>query len=366
MTNAHSLHKKIYWWLVITVSALVAIGLLNLYSIFHRGGDTHLFYLQMIWIFLGFFVFFGLSFIPYSVFTRLAYWLYFLNLLMLFCVPFLGSSFGGAKRWLDFGLFHYQPAETTKLVLILLLARILSTKRSWDELSWMTLIKPLFLIALPVFLIVRQPDLGTAMITLIISGSLIVFARVHKSILLSFLALIFLTAPLTWTFGLKEYQKDRILTFFSPDRDPRGSGYNAIQSKIAIGSGLFFGKGFGKGTQSQLEFLPERHTDFIFSVLSEEHGFIGSMVTLFLFLFLIYLGFFESATLARDKEGMFLAVGMSFYLFWHIFINMGMTMGLLPIVGIPLPLLSYGGSSLITTMSALGFISSVYYRRNLF
>ncbi len=231
--------------------------------------------------------------------------------------------------------------------------------------NFMGLLKPLILVFLPVLLIVLQPDLGTALITLIITGSVIIFSKVRRNIL--FFAILFIVgaSPLAWNFVLKDYQKNRILTFISPGRDPKGLGYNSIQSRIAIGSGQALGKGFRKGTQSQLEFLPERHTDFIFSVLSEEHGFVGSFVTLLLFLFLIYMGF-ETAFQSRDKEGVFLCLSMGFYLFWHIFINMGMTMGLLPIVGIPLPLISYGGSSLLSAMVALGVISSVSRRRYLF
>jgi rod shape determining protein RodA len=164
---------------------------------------------------------------------------------------------------------------------------------------------------------------------------------------------------------LHDYQKNRVLTFMSPNNDPRGSGYNSIQSKIAVGSGRFFGKGFRKGTQSQLEFLPERHTDFIFSVLSEEHGFVGSLAVVGLFCTLFHLGI-RIAMHARDKFGALLTVGVMSYVFWHMFVNIGMVIGLLPIVGVPLPLLSYGGSSMLTTMAGLGLVSSIAYRRYLF
>ena len=203
-------------------------------------------------------------------------------------VSLFGSVFGGSRRWLDLGLFNYQPSETFKIILIFLLARILSTKRSWRAMTTMELIKPLCLILFPVLFIIFQPDLGTALITLIITSSIIVFAKVHKNILFFSILFILSISPIAWNFVLKDYQKNRILTFISPGRDPRGTGYNTIQSKIAIGSGQFLGKGFQKGTQSQLEFLPERHTDFIFSVLSEEHGFIGSVVTILLFFIFNY------------------------------------------------------------------------------
>jgi rod shape determining protein RodA len=171
--------------------------------------------------------------------------------------------------------------------------------------------------------------------------------------------------PIAWKYALRDYQRARITNFISPANDPRGSGYNSIQSKIAVGSGKFLGKGFRKGTQSQLEFLPERHTDFIYSVLGEEYGFLGSIMTLGLFCWLFLIGLRISST-ARDKFGAMLAVGVLAYVFWHMFVNMGMVIGLLPIVGVPLPLLSYGGSSMLTTMSGLGIISSAAYRRYLF
>ena len=359
--------KKLNWRLIVTITTLLIIGLINLYSISHRphSTTTHLFYLQLIWISLGAFVFMCVTFINYHFFTRMAYILYFINLFFLLLVYFFGSVFGGSKRWLDLGLFHYQPSETLKIILIFVLARILSSKRSWRAMTLGELTKPLILIFIPVLFIILQPDLGTGLIICIITGSIIIFAKVHRSILFSSILFTLLISPLIWNFFLKEYQKERIFTFISPGRDPRGTGYNTIQSKIAIGSGQFLGKGFQKGTQSQLEFLPERHTDFIFSVLSEEHGFMGSIVTILVFLFLIILGV-HTAFQSKDKVGIFLCIGMCFYIFWHMFINIGMTMGLLPIVGIPLPLLSYGGSSLLTTMIALGVISSVSYRRYLF
>ena len=365
--TTNNIIKKLNWPLIVTTSILLIIGLINIYSASYRTQDTsvNLFYMQLIWVVLGFTVFFFISLIDYHFLTRTAYILYGLNIISLIAVSLFGNVFGGAKRWLDLGLFNYQPSETTKLVLIVLLARILSTKRSWRFMTFVELLKPAILITLPIIFIVSQPDLGTALITLIIASSILIFAKVNKNILLSSLGIIIFITPLVWSFGLKEYQKNRILTFISPDRDPSGTGYNIIQSKIAIGSGQVLGKGFQKGTQSQLEFLPERSTDFIFSVLSEEHGFIGSIITILLFLFLILIGF-HSAFQSRDKDGVFLCVGMSFYLFWHTFINIGMTMGIVPVVGIPLPLISYGGSSLLTTMVALGVISSVSCRRYLF
>ena len=353
--------------LVVAIISLTLIGLINLYSITHlpHVNLTHLFYQQLIWICLGGLIFVFITFLDFHFFIRIAYIIYTINILFLVFVHLFGNTYGGAKRWLDLGWFNFQPAEMNKIILILVLARILSTKRSWNVLNLSKLLQITILTLIPLVFVVLQPDLGTALITLIISASILIFAKVSKTILLSAFALTLFVTPLAWNFFLKDYQKNRVLNFISPERDPKGTGYNIIQSKIAIGSGTTFGKGFQKGTQAQLEFLPERHTDFIFSVLSEEYGFTGSVITIMLFLFLISRGF-NVAFQSRSKSGVYLSVGMSFYLFWHMFINVGMTMGLLPVVGIPLPLLSYGGSSMLTTMTALGFISSVSYRKYLF
>jgi len=220
-------------------------------------------------------------------------------------------------------------------------------------------------LALPFALVVKQPDLGTAMMLVAIGGSMLLFVKVRKSILITALLAVVIAVPVAWNFGLRDYQKNRVLTFLSPTTDPRGTGYNSIQSKIAVGSGKFWGKGFRKGTQAQLEFLPERHTDFIYSVLSEEWGFAGSIFVIgcFMILFLIST---KIANQANDKFAALLIIGVMSYVFWHMFINIGMVIGLLPIVGIPLPLLSYGGTSMLTTMCGLGVVSSVAYRRYLF
>ena len=226
-------------------------------------------------------------------------------------------------------------------------------------------IASVILVLVPFALIMKQPDLGTAMMIIAISGSMILFTKVKKHIIVAAIVLISISLPIAWEYILHDYQKNRVLTFLSPENDPRKTGYNALQSRYAVGSGQFFGKGFRKGTQSQLEFLPERHTDFIYSVLSEEHGFVGSITTIGLFCILFFL-ILRIAYQARDKFGALVAVGVLSYIFWHMFVNVGMVVGLLPIVGVPLPLLSYGGSSMLTTMLGLGLISSVSFRRYLF
>lgn len=359
--------KRIDWWFVIYILVLNIIGLLNLFSATHSGAShiSRLFFLQIIWLASGWLLFTIVTFFNYDWYRRMALIIYFINLSLLALVPFIGKSYYGAKRWLDLGFSSFQPSETMKLALILILARILSTKSKPGGMGFFDLIIPSLLVLIPFALVVRQPDLGTALLIGIIGFSMILFIGVRRYIIILALVLGFVGSILTWKYGLKTYQKNRIETFMEPDKDPRGSGYNSIQSKIAVGSGRFLGKGFRKGTQAQLEFLPERHTDFIFSVLSEEHGFVGAVTTIGLFSMLFFLAI-RIGSQAKDRFGSLMVVGCLSYLFGHMAVNIGMVIGLLPIVGIPLPLLSYGGSSMFSTMLCLGIISSVSYRKFLF
>lgn len=364
-----TLFNKIEWNLVIVILALNLIGLLNLYSATHgpHSADMQpLFIKQLVYLFVGWSIFFITTFVDYSIVSRLAYVVYFLNLGAVLFVTFFGRVALGAQRWIDLGFFSYQPSETMKLAMIMVLAKAMHLRNtSGSGMGLRQLLFPLVLLLIPFGLVVEQPDLGTGLMLLAISGSMMIFMKIRKSILFVVILAGVITLPLAWKFALRDYQKNRVINFLSPTNDPRGSGYNSIQSKIAVGSGKIVGKGFQKGTQSQLEFLPERHTDFIFSVLSEEHGFVGSILTISLFIFLFIVGLRISST-SRDKFGALLTIGVISYIFWHMFVNIGMVIGLLPIVGVPLPLLSYGGSSMLTTMTGLGLVSSVAYRRYLF
>lgn len=354
---------------VFVVLILNFIGLINLYSATHgisAENMSNLFVQQIVWLSAGWLIFFILTFVDYQIFFRMAYVLYFLNLMTLLAVTLFGKVAYGAQRWIDLGFFRFQPSETMKLSLIILFARILSEKNSAGPgMTFKDMLLPLIILAIPFVMVVEQPDLGTALMMVGIGGLLLLFIKIRKSIIIGLALTVVIAAPLAWHFVLRDYQKNRVLTFLSPTTDPRGTGYNSIQSKIAVGSGKFLGKGFRNGTQSQLEFIPERHTDFIFSVLSEEHGFLGSMlaVSMFMFLFLIML---KISNQANDKFAALLTMGVFFYVFIHMFVNIGMVIGLLPIVGVPLPLLSYGGTSMLTTMAGLGIVSSVAYRRYLF
>ncbi len=365
-----TLFKKFDLNLIFVIVAISIIGLINLFSATHDVQNTtnqldQIFLTQVVWFAAGFSIFGILTILDYKILSKLAYVMYGLNVLALAAVPIIGKSFYGAKRWIDLGFFKYQPSETMKIILIILLAKIFSQKSYPHGLGFKNLILPLILIMIPFSLTVKQPDLGTGMMILFSSFSIIFFVGIKRNVLITALAVILVVVPVTWKFGLKDYQKNRIHTFMDPNTDPRGAGYNSIQSKIAVGSGKFFGKGFRKGTQSQLNFLPEHHTDFIFSVLSEENGFVGSVTTLLLFVILIVISL-KIASQARDKFGALIVVGGASIVFWHAFINIGMVIGLLPIVGIPLPLMSYGGSIMITTMTCLGLISSVSIRKFIF
>jgi len=359
--------KRIDWNLALYIVALNFVGLINLYSATHGPQSTtlNLFMIQSVWLLFGWIVFFIVTLFDYDYLKRISYFIYMLNIVALTLVPFIGKSFYGAKRWLSLGFANYQPAETMKIALILVLARALAGKSKPDGLGIRDLIFPLTLTLVPFALIAKQPDLGTAIMVFAIFASMVIFVGIKRSVVISAVVIGIGVFYVGWNFGLKEYQKNRIETFLNPGKDPRGTGYNSIQSKIAVGSGKIVGRGFRKGTQSQLEFLPERHTDFIFSVLSEEFGFVGSLTTVVFFVFLL-LAMIRIAQQARDKFGVLLVVGVLSYLFFHAFVNIGMVLGLLPIVGVPLPLLSYGGSSLLATMVCLGLASSVAYRKFLF
>ena len=270
----------------------------------------------------------------------------------------------GATRWLSFGGIGLQPSELMKIVIIVVLARYFAERASAQGFSLKGLAVPGALLLVPVLLIMKQPDLGTAMLLLAIGGTMALFAGIRRLTLTVLVAGGAAAACGGW-FLLHDYQRQRIYTFLNPENDPLKSGYHIIQSKIAVGSGGLFGQGFRKGTQAQLSFLPERHTDFAFSVFAEEWGFVGCLLLIVLYLLIVLWGLYI-ARQASDRFGMFLALGVSAMLFWHIIVNLGMIMGLLPVVGVPLPLFSYGGTSMLTTMTGVGLLLNVSMRRFMF
>ena len=359
--------KKISLSFLLCILALQALGLLSLYSASYgiQGENLYLFKQQVIWFFLGWLLFFTIYYSKMDFISKMIWPAFLLNVLALVLVFFIGREAYNSTRWLDLGLFHYQPSETLKFSLSLLIAKELSKENLKSSLNYKHLLRLCALIFPPIILVLIQPDLGTAGIILLILCVLLLFKGVEKKVLLILFAVFVFSSPLAWKFLLKPYQKARISSFIKPGQDPQGTGYNVIQSKIAIGSGQLFGKGFKKGTQNKLQFLPERHTDFIFSVLSEEYGFFGSCFTLLLFFFLIFF-IFNLASQSRDRLNCYFCIGAGAFFLWHISLNLAMTMGLFPVVGIPLPLLSYGGSQTLTVMAFLGLTAGALKRKDLF
>ncbi len=334
------------WGLLLLILAVSACGLTVLYSAVTAGwegtGFHPLFERQLVWMGAGAGIMTAVLFFDFRKLNKLNIFIYAGCVILLLGVFFFGRSGGGSQRWLSLGGVNIQPSELMKIALIISLASVYSSMVSSVGLNFRQLLRPAALCMIPVGLIVIQPDLGTALMLLLIAGAMTLFVKVEKKVLLILGGLSAGIIPLVWFFGLKAYQKTRILTFLDPDRDPLGTGYHIIQSKIAIGSGMITGKGFLKGTQNALAFLPEQHTDFILSVLAEEWGLVGCTVLLVLYFLLICWGL-NVAYNCRNLFGSILAFGITSMVFWQIFINIGMVMGLMPVVGMPLPLVSYGG-----------------------
>ncbi|MCK5507235.1 MAG: rod shape-determining protein RodA [Desulfobacterales bacterium] len=351
------------WSLLGLTCMLCCMGLVTLYSAVTAGTQVLQmeYYKQLIWYFVGLF-FLIISFLfNYKVFDQWGHIIYILCISLLFGVLIFGEGSKGAIRWLKFGFFSIQPSEPVKIAVIIILARHYSKHTNTAGLTLRELINPFLLTIVPFFLIVKQPDLGTAIMIVLIAGSMTVFVKIEKRSFLYLIISCIISVPLVWFF-LREYQKARILTFLDPERDPLGTGYHIIQSKIAIGSGMISGKGFLQGTQNALSFLPEQHTDFIFSVLAEEWGLTGSVMMLIVFLLLIIKGL-NVAYRCREPFGTILSVGITAMIFWQVIINIGMVMGLMPVVGVTLPFISYGGSSLVTVMICIGILINVSMRR---
>ncbi len=355
------------WILLLLLILIGTISILNLYSATYpirNEGGSQIFNKQIYWFLMGFAVLLMMTTFDYHVLERIAYPLYFISLILLIVVLVIGKVYSGSQRWLSIGGINIQPSEFTKIALVIILAKYFTGHGGYTEYRLRDLWRPLILIIMPCLLIIKEPDLGSALILIIISFSIILFMKVKWRSLLILVSASLISVPFIW-YTLKEYQQKRIITFLKPDLDPLGAGYHIIQSKIAVGSGLLWGKGFLKGTQTRLHFLPEQHTDFAFSVLAEEWGFVGSAFLLMLYLFLILWGI-NIAKNSKDQFGAIMAIGLVAIVFWQLVINVSMTIGLLPVVGIPLVLFSYGGSSIITTMLGMGLLMNISMRRFMF
>jgi rod shape determining protein RodA len=359
--------RKFNWNLLAIELLLFGIGLWNLISATMVADKSMGLYKTQFGYFLVGLVLTGilLWLFHYSLLSRLGYVIYFANIFLLVLVLVAGKSSLGAKRWVGFGPVRIQPSEFMKLSMVMCLAKYFETDRTVGGYGFKDLMLPTLLVLIPCGLIMLQPDLGTALIILATFGSMMLFIKIKRHVLISIALCAVVALPAVYKFGLKPYQRQRIVSFIDPMSDPKGSGYNSIQSMIAVGSGELTGKGWRKGTQSQLNFLPEHHTDFIFSVYSEEHGFVGSVILLALYVTFLMTGL-SVAYQSHDKFGILLAFGIVCIFFWHIFINMGMVMGMLPIVGVPLPFLSYGGSALVTAMLGVAILTNIANKKFMF
>ena len=352
---------EINWLLVALISLIGLVGVAMIFAatggIWASGASQHLLRLMLCSIFM-----LALALIDVKTWYSLAYPAYGVSLVLLICVEFFGVSVNGSQRWLDLWLLQLQPSEIMKLSIVLAIARYFHDLPKWRVSNVFGLLGALVFIALPMALILRQPDLGTTLLVAATGVTIIFLAGVNWKVITSALITGLIAVPLFFRFGLKEYQRARIRTFLDPTIDPTGASYHITQSKIALGSGGVSGKGFMNGTQRQLEYVPENRTDFIFTVIGEEFGLIGSLTTMGLYLAVIGL----CAWLSFQCKHVFsrlLILGVTTTFLLYIFINLAMVMGLVPVVGVPLPLISYGGTVIITVMSGFGLILSAHLHR---
>jgi rod shape determining protein RodA len=362
MTPQRRLFAHFPWHVLFLALAISAVGVWNLASA-SRTAHAPVWISQSWWMGVGVLLAFSITLFDGRTFMRFAWIFYAIVVVLLVLVHTNGRYVMGARRWLTIGPVNFQPSELAKIAVALAMARWLhrDAEKRKDGYGVVSLVIPLLITLVPAVLVLKQPDLGTALIVCAVGFTQILFAKVKWKTLASLAAVAVIGATFAYP-HLKPYQKKRVETFLNPAADTLGAGYHATQSKIAVGSGQGLGKGWGQGTQTYFSFLPEQHTDFVFSVFAEEHGFLGCFLVL-----LLYLGLVTSAIgvagNARDRFAFYLAVGVAGMLFWQIFINMGMVIGLLPVVGVTLPLFSYGGSSVVAIYMGLGLLANVGMRR---
>ncbi len=349
------------WVLFIFVVIICLLGISEIYSATLHTKFEGMHIRQVYWVLAGVALMFLVSLINYQALLGAVPWMYGLSLLSLISVLLFGRTYLGAKRWIDFKLFHFQPSEWVKLILILTMAKYFSDYRD-NELSVGELVKAGLVVLFPMLLVLKQPDLGTALTYVPIAIMALVLGgmRLKHGIILVLVAAVLM--PAMWKWGLKPYQKERLASFMEPEADAQGSGYQVQQSLVAVGSGGVWGKGVAKGTQTQGQFLPVPHTDFIFAAWSEEHGFVGALAVMLLY-FGVLMRLIHDAQTAPDRAGVFLIMGVVAVLAFHVLVNVGMVVGFMPVTGIPLPLMSYGGSSILFTFLALGIVMNVRMRR---
>lgn len=359
------------WLLIIFTLILGVVGVANLYSASAtRMGDgmrVATYYARQIgWMAVGIAGMVMCMFFDYRKFAAAAWPLYILSVVMLLLVFSLGTLAGGAQRWISFGLFNFQPSEMAKFAVMLLSAKMMSKGK--EPMGWLELLRVLAMGLVPAALTIMQPDLGTGLIIVLILGGMILFRGVNKQILLVGLVVVLVSPVVVWKVvvpNLHPYQRERIETFLDPTKEDKDAAWQGNQSQIAIGSGQMVGKGYLEGTQSKLRFLPAKHTDFAIAVYGEEWGFVGSVTLVALFCMFL-LSIFSTARDSRDRFGSIFSAGVYFYFFWQILINIGMVLGMLPVVGVPLPFISYGGSATVVNFCLLGIVLSVSMRRSSF
>ena len=360
-----SLSQKLWqvnWGLLLLISMVAGVGFAMLYSA-ANGSLEPWATRQMVRFSLGLVLMLVIALIDIRHWLRFAYLLYAVGFILLIGVEFMGSVGMGAQRWIDLKVFQLQPSEVMKIAMVLALARYFHGVSQEDIGRPSRLIMPILMVVAPVLLILRQPDLGTSLMLVIGSGVIFFLAGVRLWKFALVIAAGLGSLPVAWQF-LRDYQKQRILTFLDPERDPLGAGYHITQSKIAMGSGGVFGKGFIQGTQSHLSFLPEKQTDFIFTMMAEEFGLIGGLTLMGLYLLLMIYGL-AIAVQSRSQYGRLVAMGLTTTVSLYVFINIAMVMGVIPVVGVPLPMVSYGGTAMMTVLIAFGLIMNVYIHREI-
>lgn len=352
------------WTLFLTAATLAVIGVINLYSAtsVSRAALSDIYIQQVYWLVLGGIFATIVAVIDYRHYERLGYLLYGIGIVLLLLVFILGKDIRGSSRWIQIGSFGFQPSEFMKLFMIIALAKYLHDDPKTDERTLKDLLIPALLAAVPMILILKQPDLGTALILSLIFSTICLLTKIRWQSLVALAVSGGIAAPLLWSFVLKDYQKQRILVFLNPEANILGSGWHAHHARIAIGAGGWLGQGFMRGTQNQFLFLPDQHSDFPFAVFAEDWGFLGCTVLVGLYAFLVLWSVRIAAT-AKDRFGAVLAIGVGSLIFWHAFFNLGMVTGILPVVGVTLPLFSAGGSSVLTILIGIGLLMNVSMRR---
>jgi rod shape determining protein RodA len=352
--------RELDWPLVIVTLVLCGLGVLQIYSATLGTKWADAWWKQVVWIISGCAMMWAVAYIDYHAILGRIIYLYGASVLLLVATLLLGNRVFGSTRWIGVGMIRLQTSEFVKIVLVLLLAKLL-TDWKVDTLDWRELSRLTAFVAVPMLLVMKEPDLGTSLtyIPILISGILMAGLRWKQLLILA--AVLIVTIPIGYHF-LKPYQKDRLVSFIYPDRDPRGTGFQVIQSKIAVGNGGMWGRGAKESSQTHLGFLPVPQTDFIFSSFAEEHGFVGVVIALVLY-FLLIMQVVQNGQTATDKAGLFICMGVASLLLFHVLVNVGMVVGRMPVTGIPLPLMSSGGSNTWSVFLMLGFVNSVRLRR---